>query len=75
MLPPEEGQGGELLLNRILGRTVCTSAAKVDALKKKMIRRYYLRPSYLWKRLRSAGSAWELGAQIREGLALLRRNV
>ena len=45
------------------------------ALKKKMIRRYYLRPSYLWKRLTSAGSAWELGAQIREGLALLRRNV
>lgn len=45
------------------------------ALKKKMIRRFYLRPSYLWSRLRSVSSLYELRAQAREGLALLRRNV
>ncbi len=45
------------------------------ALKKSMIRRFYLRPSYLWRRLRNAASFYELSAQAREGLALLRRNV
>ncbi|MCZ6598022.1 MAG: radical SAM protein [Planctomycetota bacterium] len=44
-------------------------------LKKRMVRRFYLRPSYLWRRLTSAESLYELGAQAREGLALLRRNV
>ena len=44
-------------------------------LKKRMVRRFYLRPSYLWRRLRAIASPWELGAQLREGLALLRRNV
>ena len=45
------------------------------ALKKRMIRRFYLRPSYLWRRLRDASSLHELRSQAREGLALLRRNV
>ncbi len=45
------------------------------AMKKRMVRRFYLRPSYLWRRLRGAGSLWELTAQAREGFALLRRNV
>jgi radical SAM superfamily enzyme YgiQ (UPF0313 family) len=45
------------------------------ALKKRMIRRFYLRPGYLWRRFRSAASLYELRAQAREGLALLRRNV
>ena len=45
------------------------------ALKKRMIRRFYLRPGYLVQRLRGVRSPWELGAQLREGLALLRRNV
>ena len=45
------------------------------ALKKRMVRRFYLRPSYLWRRLRSTSSLYELRAQAREGLALLRRNV
>ena len=45
------------------------------ALKRTMIRRFYLRPSYLFRRLTSVRSLWELGAQAREGLALLRRNV
>jgi hypothetical protein len=48
--------------------------ASMLALKKRMIRRFYLRPSYLWNRLRAVQSPWELGAQVREGLALLRRN-
>ena len=45
------------------------------ALKKQMIRRFYLRPAYLWRRMRSVRSLYELRAQAREGLALLRRNV
>jgi len=45
------------------------------ALKKRMIRRFYLRPSYLWRRATSVRSLWELRAQAREGLALLRRNL
>ncbi len=48
---------------------------RMVALKKRMVRRFYLRPAYLWRRLRDAGSLWELKAQAREGLALLRRNV
>jgi hypothetical protein len=45
------------------------------ALKKRMVRRFYLRPSFLWKRLTGTRSWWELSAQVKEGLALLRRNV
>jgi radical SAM superfamily enzyme YgiQ (UPF0313 family) len=45
------------------------------ALKKRMVRRFYLRPSYLWRRVTSASSLYELRAQAREGLALLFRNV
>ena len=48
---------------------------QIEDLKKRMIRRLYLRPRYLWRRLRSTASLWELGAQAREGLALLKRNV
>ena len=44
-------------------------------LKKRLVRRFYLRPSYLWRRATSARSWYELSAQVREGLALLRRNV
>ncbi|HKX45486.1 MAG TPA: radical SAM protein [Planctomycetota bacterium] len=44
-------------------------------LKKRMVRRFYLRPRYLLRRLRDVASPWELGAQLREGLALLKRNV
>jgi anaerobic magnesium-protoporphyrin IX monomethyl ester cyclase len=45
------------------------------ALKKSMVRRFYLRPSYLWRRLRSVGSLHELRGQLREGLALISRNL
>ena len=44
-------------------------------LKKQMIRRFYLRPTYLWRRLWTTASLYELRAQAREGLALLLRNV
>jgi radical SAM superfamily enzyme YgiQ (UPF0313 family) len=49
--------------------------AKMLALKKRLVRRFYLRPSYLWGRLRSVSSWHELKSQVREGLALLRINV
>jgi radical SAM superfamily enzyme YgiQ (UPF0313 family) len=64
-------QGGEdaFLPTRTLERS------DVLAMKREMVRRFYLRPSYLARRLTSASSLWELGAQAREGLALLRRNV
>jgi hypothetical protein len=40
-----------------------------------MVRRFYLRPSWLLRRLRGVRSGSELAAQLGEGLALLRRNV
>lgn len=45
------------------------------AMKKQMVRRFYLRPGYLWRRMTGVKSIWELTAQAREGLALLKRNV
>jgi len=45
------------------------------ALNRRMVRRFYLRPSYLWRRATSAKSLFELRSQAREGLALLFRNV
>jgi radical SAM superfamily enzyme YgiQ (UPF0313 family) len=45
------------------------------ALKKRMVRRFYLRPGYLWRRATSAKTLFELRVQAREGLALLFRNV
>ena len=46
----------------------------VERLKRKMVRRFYLRPSWLWKRVRDISSPREFVAQAREGLALLSRN-
>jgi len=45
------------------------------ALKRRMVRRFYLRPSYLWRRARGVGSTGELLRQAREGLALLAKNL
>jgi radical SAM superfamily enzyme YgiQ (UPF0313 family) len=45
------------------------------AFKKRMVRGFYLRPSYLWRRLRAVQSISELRGQVREGLALLTRNL
>ncbi len=44
------------------------------ALKKRAVRRFYLRPSYLWRRLKALRSWHELKSQVREGTALLRLN-
>ena len=44
-------------------------------LKKEMVRRFYLRPRYLWDRVKRAQSPRELFGQAREGVALLRRNL
>ena len=65
----DQGGAEAFLPTRTLDR------ASVLRLKKRMVRRFYLRPSYLWRRLRGASSLYELGAQAREGLALLRQNV
>jgi len=64
-------QGGEegCLPSRTL------TADDVVRLKRRFNRLFYLRPSYLWKRLRSIGSPYELLAHAREGAALLRRNL
>lgn len=45
------------------------------ALKRRAVRRFYLRPGYLLRRLRALTNLHELRAQVREGLALLARNV
>jgi radical SAM superfamily enzyme YgiQ (UPF0313 family) len=55
-------------------RTNTLSQAEVLDLKQKAVRRFYLRPSFLWRRLTHLGSWWELKAQLREGAALLWRN-
>lgn len=45
---------------------------QVQGLKVKAIRGFYLRPSYLWKRLRGISSFYELKEQVSEGLTLLK---
>lgn len=45
---------------------------QVQRLKKRAITKFYLRPSYLWKRLRSISSLYELREQVSEGFALLK---
>lgn len=45
---------------------------QVQNLKKKAIRKFYLRPAYLYKRLTSIRSFYELKEQVSEGLSLLR---
>ena len=47
---------------------------EIARLKRRMIRRFYLRPSWLWRRVRDVSGPRELFAQAREGLALLSRN-
>jgi radical SAM superfamily enzyme YgiQ (UPF0313 family) len=49
------------------------SREEVMRLKRRAIFRFYLRPSYLWRRLRTVGSVDELVSQVREGAALLSR--
>ncbi|MCB9914941.1 MAG: radical SAM protein [Planctomycetes bacterium] len=49
--------------------------AEMLRLKRRMVRRFYLRPSYLWRRLRGVRGLGELGRQLGEGWALVRRNL
>ena len=49
--------------------------AQMRALKKRMVRNFYLRPSWLWRRLRNTRDFAELRRSAREGMALLMRNV
>ncbi len=65
----DQGGADAFLPTRTLDR------ATMVAMKKRMVRRFYLRPGYLWRRMTNVKSLWELGAQAREGWALLRRNV
>ena len=55
--------------------TAAMDRAQVLRLKKSMVRRFYLRPGYVWRRLKSVKSVDELRRQAREGLALLGRNL
>jgi anaerobic magnesium-protoporphyrin IX monomethyl ester cyclase len=48
---------------------------EVVQMKKRAIRDFYLRPSYLFRRMISVRSSYELLAQIREGLALIGKNL
>lgn len=62
------------------GASACLPTHVLDrgallALKKRMVRRFYLRPRYLLRRLAAVSGPRELAAQVREGLALLGRNL
>jgi radical SAM superfamily enzyme YgiQ (UPF0313 family) len=65
----DQGGADAFLPTRTLDRE------KMLAMKKSMVRRFYLRPGYLWRRVSDLRNWHELSAQVREGLALLRRNV
>jgi anaerobic magnesium-protoporphyrin IX monomethyl ester cyclase len=55
--------------------TAALDRRRMLALKKAMVRRFYLRPGWIARRLASARSARELARQAREGVALLARNL
>ncbi|MFT5290090.1 MAG: anaerobic magnesium-protoporphyrin IX monomethyl ester cyclase [Planctomycetota bacterium] len=54
--------------------TATLDQAEMLRLKRRLIRRFYLRPRYLMRRLASINSPRELFSQARSGLALLARN-
>jgi hypothetical protein len=54
--------------------TETLAPAEVLAAKRRAVRRFYLRPRWLYERARAMGSWAELGWQVREGAALLARN-
>lgn len=54
--------------------TETLTPAEVLAAKRRAVRRFYLRPRWLYERARAMGSWAELGWQVREGAALLARN-
>jgi anaerobic magnesium-protoporphyrin IX monomethyl ester cyclase len=56
-------------------RTRTLARAEVARLKKTAVRDFYLRPGYLWRRLRAVRSLPEFLAEAGEGLALLGKNL
>jgi radical SAM superfamily enzyme YgiQ (UPF0313 family) len=54
--------------------TTALTRTEVESAKRRLNRRFYLRPSYLWRRLRDTRSMSEFTRQAREGFALLRKN-
>ncbi len=71
---------GDLRVMDQSGETVAMETGTLDRaavlrLKRRAVRRFYLRPRYLLERALSVGSLWELRAHVAEGLALLGRNV
>jgi radical SAM superfamily enzyme YgiQ (UPF0313 family) len=65
----DQGGAEAFLPTRTLDR------ATMLALKKRLVRGFYLRPGYLWRRIAAVRSPYELLVQMREGWALLARNV
>ncbi len=55
--------------------TATLDRAAVRAAKRRLVRGFYLRPAWLMRRLASIESLADLRLQLREGLALLARNV
>ena len=51
------------------------SSDEIMDLKKEAYRRFYLRPEYLWKRLRSINNSTELTTHIREGYQIVKNIV
>jgi len=54
--------------------TKALTRAEVARFKRRMVRRFYLRPRWLWRRMRDVSGPREFIAQAREGFALLSRN-
>lgn len=76
----EEGIADDLRVMDQSGASVAMHTHGLDPeemlrLKQRAIRRFYLRPTYLLRRLAAIRSWFELKSQISEGLALLRKNV
>jgi hypothetical protein len=55
--------------------TAALDRERMLALKKSMVRRFYLRPSWIARRIAGVRSPGELVRQAREGVALLARNL
>jgi len=54
--------------------TRALSTDTLAALKKRAVRSFYLRPRYLWQRIASMRTLWELRQHLRDAWSLLRRN-
>jgi hypothetical protein len=55
--------------------TATLDRAALRSAKRRLVRRFYLRPSWLLRRVASIRNLAELRVQLREGFALLARNV